>query len=85
MYDDYDTQIQCEEMEGFIPTEEDYAEFTADVRNVRHDTRPCNIMSMNMGGAVKHQFNQPTAPATKLHDDVDAYLVLNRRNVRVGW
>ena len=27
MYDDYDTQIQCEEMEGFIPTEEDYAEF----------------------------------------------------------
>ncbi len=24
IHDDFDTQIQCEEMEGFIPTEEDY-------------------------------------------------------------
>jgi hypothetical protein len=24
MYDDFDTQIQCEETEGFIPTDEDY-------------------------------------------------------------
>jgi len=26
MYDDFDTQIQCEEMEGFIPSAEDYQE-----------------------------------------------------------
>ena len=27
MYDDFDTQIQCEEMEGFIPSAEDYQEW----------------------------------------------------------
>lgn len=26
IHDDFDTQIQCEEMEGFIPSAEDYEE-----------------------------------------------------------
>ena len=30
MYDDYDTQIQCEEFYGFEPTAEDYEDYASD-------------------------------------------------------
>ena len=63
MHDDFDTQTQCEEMEGFLPTEEDYTEFTTDVRNVRHDIR------RSLACAVKPQSSQAPASATILHSD----------------
>ena len=30
MYDDYDTQIQCEEFYGFEPSDEDYEDYESD-------------------------------------------------------
>ena len=30
MFDDFDTQIHCEELTDFVPSEEDYADYNAE-------------------------------------------------------